>query len=117
MIRRLTGAARNAWGATMKWAGKHPAMSWYIHGTVCYLVAGALAWLGSLTPWARAPLWALCAGALGMALYFLRKELGDWKKHDPDLVMGGVTKRADGWGDLAGPVYFLAGVLSAVFWL
>ena len=115
--------AQRAWDRTMEWAGRHPAVSWYIHGSVCWFAAGCVAWIGH---WMfgrfhdHAALFALVLGSFAMMAYYLRKELGDWAKYRLTgrlkEISAGVSREKDGWGDLAAPVFFLIGVLSGWFW-
>ena len=118
----IVAKVKARWARINEWAGEHPAASWFIHGGVCYLAASAIAWLAqwTLPNVFHAALVALCFAAFLMMFYFIRKELGDWAKHglagNLKKVDGGVEKKADGWGDLVGPVYFLVGVLSGWYW-
>ncbi len=103
--------------AVMRWAGRHPAASWFIHLALSAAGANLLAAGGSLFGLGLA---FLLVAAIGFGAFYLQKEVRDWWKYwragTMDESVGGVTRKKDCWGDLVGPVGFLAGVLSAWWW-
>ena len=105
MIKRLL---KRLWDGMMSWAGDHPAASWWIHFSICFIASNVLAFIHH---------YLLLIVAIIMGCYFLYKEIGDWRKYRHGEVQGGVSKTNDGWGDLLGPVAFLAGVVSAWYWI
>ena len=105
----------------LKWLTKEsplakiPAVSWMVHGGIAIVASAALyrflLWLFDVE-------FGWMLGTQGFALFYLRKEIGDFEKYrglgtlfKSQREKGGATNFEDGIGDANGPLMLAVGTL------
>ena len=117
LLSRVARWVRTLLGRFYFWCADSPPRSWFAHGFVSLFAAFAFASGGYF--FAASELAFASGGGVGF-LFYAVKEGGDWKKYwtadQLDQIHRGVSRKADGYGDLVGPTFVLLSGL-AMYWI